>query len=107
LDEESNLWVYIPDFDSILMQLQCPVLAIFGENDSQVDWRQTKALYEQSLGQQIGASLTTWTFANCNHNLQKCVSCAYREDLSALQWQACDGYYEAMAEWLREKKIVE
>ncbi|MEL6590168.1 MAG: CocE/NonD family hydrolase, partial [Bacteroidota bacterium] len=90
LDEETGLWVYIPDFDSILLQFQCPVLAIFGENDSQVDWRQTKVLYEQSIGQQADPDLTIKTFPACNHSLQKCVSCAYREDLTALDWQACD-----------------
>ena len=106
-DAISGLWVYIPDFAKTLAQINSPVLALFGANDSQVDWRKTKALYEATIGKNSHAELTTYVFGNCNHNLQKCVSCAYQEDLSALGWQACDGYYTTMERWLQERGIVE
>jgi esterase/lipase len=105
-DEASGLWVYIEDFDKVLLKIECPVLAIFGENDSQVDWRKTKQLYENTIGENADAHLTIKTFEQCNHSLQKCVSCAFLEDLSSLRWQACEGYYETIKEWLIEQQIV-
>ena len=57
--------------------------------------------------EKTGSDLTVRVFENCNHNLQKCVTCAYQEDLSALNWQACDGYYETMEAWLRSHKVIE
>lgn len=105
-DNESGLWVYLDNFAGTLRQLKCPVLALFGANDSQVDWRKTKQLYEQAIGENPAANLTTKVFENCNHTLQKCTTCAYREDLSALQWQACDGYYDTMEEWLRSHQFI-
>lgn len=106
-DEESGLWVYLDDFAGTLQNINCPVLALFGANDAQVDWRKTKALYEETIGGNPNTSLTVKVFDNCNHNLQKCITCGYQEDLSALQWQACDGYYETMAEWLKAHQITE
>ncbi|OJJ16477.1 hypothetical protein BKI52_34920 [marine bacterium AO1-C] len=105
-DVKSGLWVCIKDFDKVLLKVNCPVLALFGENDSQVDWRKTKKLYEQTLGKRTNATLTIKTFKNCNHNLQVCRTCAYKEDLSALRWQACDGYYDAMKVWLKKHKFI-
>ncbi len=106
-DEVSGLWVYLKNFDKILLEIECPVLALFGENDTQVDWRKTKKLYEQTIGSNPNEILTTKVFPQCNHSLQKCISCAYQEDLSASNWEACDGYYETMKAWLKAQGIVE
>lgn len=106
-DEESGLWVYIEDFDQTLLKINCPVLALFGANDSQVDWRKTKKLYEKTIGTNVNSPLTVKVFDNCNHSLQKCITCAWKEDLSALKWQACDAYYETMEKWLKEYHVIE
>ncbi|MEL6923865.1 MAG: CocE/NonD family hydrolase [Bacteroidota bacterium] len=100
-DPVSGLWVYLKNFDQLLTKLHCPVLALFGANDTQVDWRKTKKLYEQTIGNNPKAKLSTKVFEQCNHNLQQCISCAYQEDLTALNWAACDGYYETIETWLR------
>ncbi len=102
-DEASGLWVYLEDFEETLSAIDCPVLALFGANDSQVDWRKTKALYERTLD---STNTTYQVFENCNHNMHRCITCAYGEDLSALQWQSCDGYYDTMHTWLKEQGIV-
>ncbi|MFK7926210.1 MAG: CocE/NonD family hydrolase [Bacteroidia bacterium] len=108
-DPKSGLWVYIESFDQMLRNIDCPVLALFGEDDSQVDWRKTKTLYENTIGNSENplTNLTIKVFEDCNHSLQKCISCAYQEDLSALNWQACDAYYETMLTWLKDQKIIE
>lgn len=106
-DKTIGLWSYIDDFDQILTKFNCPVLAIFGDGDSQVDWRLTKSLYEETIGENPNADLTTKVFEQCNHIIQQCETCAYQEDLSHLAWAPCAGYYELMAAWLREKGFVE
>ena len=106
-DKKSGLWTYVDQFDRLLMKVDCPVLALFGAQDSQVDWRKTKALYESTIGKKAGNQLTVQVFENCNHNMQKCVTCAFKEDLSALQWQACDGYYETMTTWLKDQRVID
>lgn len=106
-DEASGLWSYIEDFDQLLSKFNCPVLAIFGANDSQVDWRLTKALYEETIGQNPAADFSATVFDQCNHSIQQCETCAFREDLSHLGWEPCPGYYELMATWLKEKGFVD
>ncbi len=106
-DKKSGLQIYVPNFETTLSKVDCPVLAIFGENDSQVDWRKTKQLYEKTIGNKTPNRLTIKTFEKSNHNLQKCESGGIEEDLSKFNWQACDGYYEAMTDWLKINKIIE
>lgn len=105
-DKKTGLWVYIDNFDQLLQKINIPVLALFGENDSQVDWQATKKLYEKTIGLNLDSELTIKTFKNCNHSLQKCQTCAYREDLSELGWKACDSYYEEMETWLRNQQLI-
>ncbi|MEO1451636.1 MAG: alpha/beta hydrolase, partial [Bacteroidota bacterium] len=102
-DEKSGLWAYIPNFDELLGNFECPVLALFGEKDSQIDWRDTRALYQKNMG----SNLTIKTFPQGNHILQECVTGGWKEDLSALNWRACPGYYDTMIGWLREQGFVE
>jgi len=104
-DTKSGLWVYINDFDKILAKVNCPVLAIYGEGDSQVDWRASKALYENVYKEK--GNLTVRTFSKCNHNIQKCKTCAYKEDLSDLGWEICDGFFETIETWLRNQSFIE
>jgi pimeloyl-ACP methyl ester carboxylesterase len=105
-DERSGLWIYLPDFDELLRGVDCPVLALFGREDSQVDWRKTERLYARTIGENPRAGLTVRVFEQCNHSLQQCITCAYDEDLSELGWRACDGYYRVMKNWLREWNIA-
>lgn len=99
LDEASGLPVYISHFDSILRKIDCPVLAMFGEKDMNVDWTKTKSLYEQTLGQ--NTDLTVKSFPDCNHNLFKCKTGGFYEfQDDGLPWDRCDGFLGAMAEWL-------
>ncbi len=106
-DVPSGLWAYIDHFDKTLLKVNCPVLALFGANDSQVDWRKTKKLYEETIGINPGSELTVKVFENCNHTLQKCITCAWGEELSSLNWEACDNYYETMETWLKTQRFIE
>lgn len=101
VNEETGLQVYVPNLDKLLNEINCPVLAIFGEKDSQVDWQKTMALYQQTMGKKHHL-LTIRTFPDGNHGLFKCTTGGYREKLD--KYQFCDGYFEAMAEWLKQIK---
>jgi hypothetical protein len=106
-DTKSGLWVYLENFNKILCKINAPVLALFGRQDSQVNWRKTKQIYENTIAKNPKATLTSKVFDNCNHSLQKCKTCAYIEDLSALNWVACDGYYTTMNTWLKKQKFID
>lgn len=101
LDEESGLQVYIKDFDSILSAINCPVLAVFGENDMNVDWMKTKLLYENTLGQ--NTDLTIKSFPNCNHNLFQCKTGGFYElQDNNLPYIRCVDFLDAMVDWLNK-----
>lgn len=92
-DEASGLMIYVPVFRQILKTIRCPVLALFGEKDSVVDWRSTMALYKETIGSGADADLTIKTFPSCNHNMLQCRTCGVREDRETTGPRpACDGY---------------
>jgi len=104
-DNETGLLIYVQDFEEVLKKIKCPVLALFGENDTQVNWRKTIKLYKATIGENLDSKLTIKTFPNCNHSMQKCKTGAYKEDLSEFGWMVCDGYYDTMEDWIISNKF--
>jgi len=101
LDEATGLPVYIEDFDALLAKVYCPVLALFGEKDKNVDWNKTKTLYERTLGQ--NTALTIKSFPHCNHNFFKSNTGGFYEFQDHnLPYIRCDGFLSTMANWLAE-----
>jgi uncharacterized protein len=98
-DEESGLEIYVNDFEKVLNNIKCPVLAIFGEKDTRVDWKKTMTLYEKTLGQDSNSILTIKTFADGDHGLTKSLTGAINEKKD--KRINCDGYFEAMSLWLK------
>lgn len=103
VDEKSGLQIYIPEFDKILNQVNCPVLTIFGEKDTQVNWKRTKQLYKKTIGKNPRARLTIKTFPKGNHNIYECKTGGFREKL--VKRKFCDGYLETMSAWLKDIKF--
>ena len=95
-----------PGFKEAVSDVSCPVLAIFGENDSYVNWRNTIKFYNETIGSNGKAELTIKTFSNCNHGIQRCRTGAIGEDLSEFGWSVCEGYPEAMKNWLIEHNFI-
>ncbi|WP_422083390.1 alpha/beta hydrolase family protein [Ulvibacterium sp.] len=104
LDPGTGLGIVLPEFDTLLKKIECPVLAIWGKKDSQVDWKASKGLYWETIG--ATGKLTTKTFADCNHLMQTCEDCGMKESYEDLVakglGQPCEGYYEAIETWLLE-----
>jgi len=99
LDDQTGLQIYIDDFDNILSNVDCPVLALFGEADKNVDWRKTKKLYQETLGK--NTDLTIKSFPNCNHNLFKCKTGGFYEiEDDNLPWDRCEGFIDSITIWL-------
>jgi uncharacterized protein len=105
VDPASGLMIYVPGFETILSHVNVPVLAIFGEKDSNVDWRKTSALYARTIGRNPKASLTIRTFPDGNHNLQQSRTGGFREMLEMTERRQSEGYHEAMEDWLRDKVL--
>jgi uncharacterized protein len=106
-DDGTASIILVPGFSGILKRIQCPVLATFGERDSQVDWRRTIAFYRETIGAAPKSELTIKTFPECGHPMLKCRTCGMEnEDLKEFNYQPCDGYYDAMAAWLRQHGFV-
>jgi alpha/beta superfamily hydrolase len=100
LDEDSGLQVYIEDFDSILSDIKCPVLAIFGENDMNIDWVKTKSLYKTTLSH---TNLTIKSFPDCNHNMFHSKTGGFYEMQDKnLPRERCNGFLDAITNWLNE-----
>ncbi|WP_420320487.1 alpha/beta hydrolase family protein [Flagellimonas sp.] len=102
LDEETGLLVVVRDFDAILSNIDCPVLALFGENDMNVDWRKTKSLYERTLAD--NTDLTIKSFPYCNHNILECETGGFYEfQDNNLPYKRCEGFLDAIEDWLSER----
>jgi pimeloyl-ACP methyl ester carboxylesterase len=79
VDAASGLRVYVPDFEALLSRITVPVLALFGERDTSVDWRSTAALYARTMGANPRADLTVRTFPDGNPNLHRSRTDGLRE----------------------------
>ncbi|MFS4468987.1 alpha/beta hydrolase family protein [Maribacter sp. 2210JD10-5] len=103
LDKESKLPLYVEDFEKMLSKVDIPVLAIFGEKDMHVDWKQTKKLYERTLAS--NKQLTIKTFPKGNHNLHQCKTGGFYEfEDDKLPYARCDGFLDAITSWLEERE---
>lgn len=98
-DEATGLMIYVHGFKDILNTIQCPVLAIFGDKDANVDWQKTKALYEETIGNK-NDQLTIKIMEDCNHSIIKCKTGGIHEKMDI--WEPCDDYFETMTIWLKQ-----
>lgn len=102
LDEETGLPVVVRNFESILSNINCPVLALFGETDMNVDWKKTKLLYESTLAQ--NTDLAIKSFPNCNHNILECKTGGFYEfQDNNLPYRRCNEFLSTIEDWLNER----
>jgi alpha/beta superfamily hydrolase len=102
-DEETGLMIYVPHFRETLEKINCPVLAIFGEKDANVDWRKTMALYRETIGSKKNARLTMKSLPDCNHSMIKCKTGGIHETIN--KWDYGDGYLETIKAWLQGNRF--
>ncbi|NMH89602.1 alpha/beta hydrolase family protein [Flavivirga algicola] len=103
LDKESELPLYVENFEQMLSKIKIPVLALFGEKDMTVDWTKTKTLYEKTL--RAKADLKIETFPNCNHNMwQAKTGAIYEFEDKNWKYVRCDGFLDSITNWLNQLK---
>ena len=100
LDQDMCSYIFINAFDEMLSSLDVDVLAIFGEKDLNVDWRKTRAFYQDTIGQNPSATLAVETYSNADHNLHVAETGSIREMQSMTAPIKAEGYYEAQTTWL-------
>lgn len=101
VDPETGLFIYVPNFEQILNEVNIPVLAIFGEMDKNVDWTKTSALYKNTMGK--NTDLTIKTFPGCGHNLFKTETGGFFELRDKQEWIRCAGFLDEIDDWLEKK----
>ncbi|MEN7342984.1 MAG: CocE/NonD family hydrolase [Pseudomonadota bacterium] len=99
-------YVWIENFDDLLASLNIDVLALFGDKDLNIDWRKTKRLYEQTIGRNARASLTTYVFEDADHALNKSETGSLKEMQSAKQRQKAEGYLDIQTRWLEQNVLA-
>lgn len=91
---------YVLRADNYLRELHQPVLAIFGGQDIQVDWRASMRIYRESFAISGNRALTLKVFEQAGHNL-------YRNSDGRPEHgtRFVDGYLDLMVDWLQTQKI--
>lgn len=79
-----------------LEQLDQPTLALFGERDAVVDWRESIEVYRSSFARSGNRDLTIRTFKDADHEM---VSLAKPQHADA-GFAYADGYIATMIDWL-------
>jgi alpha-beta hydrolase superfamily lysophospholipase len=103
LDEATGLPIIIKDFEAMLSNIKCPVLALFGEKDMHVNWKKTKSLYEKTLAK--NTDLEIYSFPNCNHNILTCETGGFYEfQDNKLPYKRCDGFLDTLENWLNQRQ---
>ncbi len=105
VDRETAMQIHVHGFEAMLSGLDVDVLALFGENDLNVDWRKVRALYQNTIGQNPNATLEVHTFADANHNIDVAETGSLREMETMTRWVKSAGYYDIQVNWLRENVV--
>jgi pimeloyl-ACP methyl ester carboxylesterase len=103
-DQETLSIIRVQNFDQMLSRLDIDVLALFGEKDTNLNWRKTRDLYESTIGRNPRATLAVRTFPDGNHGITVSATGSVRE-IEGTPLDAgvkCKGYYETQIDWLRK-----
>lgn len=102
-DSETGLQVHVENLDSLLRTFDIPVLALFGELDMNVDWRQTKSLYQKTIEPSL---LTVASFKQCNHSIFEATTGGYYEFAGGTKvYKRCEGFLETASDWLNALEL--
>ena len=109
VDEETYSILRVRNFDKMLNGLNIDVLALFGEKDTNVDWRKTQELYKSTIGLNPNATLTIHTFPKGNHSINVTQTGSVREveETPIGSGNKCEGYYQTQMAWLRKHVLSE
>ena len=98
-------WVsYFLDYDprDDLRHVGVPVLALFGEHDTQVDVEQNLQPFVEALAEGGNTDVTVHVFPRANHLFQEAVTGGVEEYLS-LEMAFLPGFIDTISGWLSER----
>jgi pimeloyl-ACP methyl ester carboxylesterase len=99
--QSATEFVYRPD--TALRELKQPTLAIFGDHDVLVDWRESSAIYRESFNRENNRDLTIKVFRGADHRLYS----VDRKNSEPRRSPFVDGYFDTMIDWLRVRKFAQ
>jgi alpha-beta hydrolase superfamily lysophospholipase len=85
-----------------LEQLDRPTLALFGERDAVVDWRDSIDVYRSAFSRSGNRDPTVRTFKDADHEM---VSVAKPQQADAA-FAYADGYIATMIDWLEARHFT-
>jgi pimeloyl-ACP methyl ester carboxylesterase len=92
--ENYRAWQDTVDFqyrpDTALRELRRPVLALFGDHDALVNWRESERIFRQTFKEGGNRDVTIKVFKNTDHNM-----------MSGSSPQLSDEYANTMRTWLK------
>ncbi|WP_412546796.1 alpha/beta hydrolase family protein [Maricaulis sp. MIT060901] len=101
-DKVNGQFISVPNLETLLSNLDVDTLALFGDRDRNIDWRQVYALYDETLGQNPEASLQQHVFEGADHVITLAETGCIREMRARQSSVKPDGYYQMQLDWLRE-----
>lgn len=91
--------------DTYLSELDVPLLAIFGDHDDKIDWRESVRSYREAYARAGNQDLTIEVFKNASHDLIA-VRSAQASVHSPAAPQLAPGYLTTMIAWLRARNFA-
>lgn len=99
---ETGQFIFVDNFEALLSGLDVDVLALFGDRDLNIDWRQTRSLYEATFGLNPDASLSVHVFEGADHNIHVSDTGSIAEMQARTEPpQRSSGYLSVQQDWLR------
>lgn len=89
--------------DKFLPALRGPVLAIFGDRDTLVDWRESVRVYPPILRAAGNDDVTIKVFKGADHNMHRARTGSIEEMTKRSKNEYVAGYLKTIAAWLRAR----
>lgn len=96
--------IWTTSADTYLSELDVPLLAIFGDRDDKIDWRESVRAYREAYGRAGNRDLTIKVFENASHDLF--AAGAEKTAQSPPAPQLVPGYLATMIAWLRARNFA-
>lgn len=100
---ETNCWPFAEE----MAKVHCPVLILFGEKDTVLDWKDSARVHRVAFAAGGNRDVTIQTFPDGNHSLVHCKTGSVREMVAGGNQRVCSGYYRSQLKWLREHGFAE
>jgi hypothetical protein len=96
--------IWTTSADTYLSQLDVPVLAIFGDQDDKIDWRESARVYREAYDRAGNRDLTIKVFQNASHDML--VTGPTESAQNPPGTQLVRGYLDTMIAWLRAREFT-